>query len=121
MGDPFSGAAPSDVTLVLTTAPTLDVATSLAEQLLDAELIACANIVPGVRSLYRWKDGVQRDDEVIVLMKSTATTYARLIIVIQSGAVIFTRHSPVFGLTTSMQSGRSVAIMRISIISVKQN
>jgi uncharacterized protein involved in tolerance to divalent cations len=53
VGDPFSGASPSDVTVVLTTAPTVDVATSLAERLLDAGLIACANIVPGVRSLYR--------------------------------------------------------------------
>lgn len=78
VGDPFSGASPSDVTVVLTTAPTVDVATSLAERLLDAGLIACANIVPGVRSLYRWKDEVQRDDEVLVLMKSTATIYTRL-------------------------------------------
>lgn len=78
MGDAFSGASRSDITLVLTTAPTLDVATSLAERLLGARLIACANIVPGVRSLYRWKGEVQRDDEVLVLMKTTATVYPRL-------------------------------------------
>jgi len=78
VGDPVPGATRSDVALVLTTAPTLDVATSLAEGLLDAGLIACANIVPGVRSLYRWKGEVQRDDEVLVLMKSTTTLYPRL-------------------------------------------
>ena len=64
--------------MVLTTVPTLDVATVLAERLLAARLIACANIVPGVRSLYRWNNEIQRDDEVLLLMKSTVSTYARL-------------------------------------------
>lgn len=47
-------------------------AESLAEQLLDEHLIGCANLVPGVRSLYRWQGELCRDEEVVMLMETTA-------------------------------------------------
>jgi len=74
----MSEIAPSDVTLVLTTAPSAEVAETVVERLLEGGLIACANMVPGVRSLYRWQGQIRRDDEVLVLMKSTGAAYDRL-------------------------------------------
>ena len=60
-----------EVVTVLTTVAGPQDAERLASVLLDARLIACANILPGATSLYRWKGEIQRDAEVLVLMKTT--------------------------------------------------
>lgn len=53
------------------TAP-VDQAETIARQLLEARLIACANIVPSVRSLYWWKDEIQNDEEALIIVKTRA-------------------------------------------------
>jgi len=57
---------------VLMTAPDAEVAERLARTLVDERLAACANIVPGVVSVYRWEGEVQRDSEVLVILKTSA-------------------------------------------------
>jgi periplasmic divalent cation tolerance protein len=57
--------------LVLTTAPSDEVARSIARELLGLGLIACANIVPGVRSVYRWKGEIHDDAEHVMVLKTT--------------------------------------------------
>lgn len=44
----------------------------LVERLLEERLIGCANIVPGVRSLYVWKGEICRDEEVVLFMETTS-------------------------------------------------
>jgi len=61
-----------DVLLVYMTAPSTDVALSLARSAVDAQLAACGNILPGIRSVYRWKGEICDDPEVLVLFKTTA-------------------------------------------------
>jgi periplasmic divalent cation tolerance protein len=61
----------SDIRTVLVTAPDLGTAESLAGTLVDERLVACANLVPGVVSIYRWKGEVHRDDEVLLVLKTT--------------------------------------------------
>lgn len=56
---------------VLTTTDGTEAAEALAATLLGERLIACANVLPGVTSLYRWEGEVRRDKEVLVVMKST--------------------------------------------------
>ncbi|MBW2229334.1 MAG: divalent-cation tolerance protein CutA [Deltaproteobacteria bacterium] len=46
-------------------------AETLAERLLEERLIGCANLIPGVRSLYRWQGELQRDEEVVMWMETT--------------------------------------------------
>ena len=58
--------------LVLVTAPNAETAERLAEGLLERELCACCNLVPGVTSLYRWEGAVQRATEQLMLVKTTA-------------------------------------------------
>jgi periplasmic divalent cation tolerance protein len=58
------------VSLVLTTAPSAEVAESLVGQLVEERLIACGNLVPGLLSIYRWQDEIAREPEVLVLMKT---------------------------------------------------
>jgi periplasmic divalent cation tolerance protein len=40
---------------------------------LEKKLAACANILAGVESIYRWKGKVERAREVLVVMKTTAS------------------------------------------------
>jgi periplasmic divalent cation tolerance protein len=53
--------------VVLVTAPTVEVAASLGRALVDERLIACATLVPGARSIYRWKGEVCEVPEVLRL------------------------------------------------------
>lgn len=56
---------------VVTTVPDVLVSERLATTLVEERLAACANIVPSVISIYRWEGSVQRDDEVLVVFKTT--------------------------------------------------
>lgn len=60
------------VGVVLMTAPTQEKAAELARTLVEERLIACANLVPRVRSIYRWEDKVCDEPEVLVVMKTAA-------------------------------------------------
>ena len=56
--------------LLLTTAPP-DQAQDLAHVLVEERLAACVSLLPGVRSVYRWKGEVQDDPETQLLVKTT--------------------------------------------------
>ena len=57
----------SGVRVILTTAPSGEVAERLARDLVSERLVACVNVVPGVLSVYRWQGAVRRDDEVMLV------------------------------------------------------
>lgn len=65
----------SDVLVVLVTAPSADQAAALARALVEERLAACGNVLPGVRSIYRWEGEVREDAEALLVLK---TTRARL-------------------------------------------
>ncbi|HEY0634377.1 MAG TPA: divalent-cation tolerance protein CutA [Gammaproteobacteria bacterium] len=56
--------------IVLTTCPDQESAEALATSLVEARLAACVNVVPGIRSVYRWKGEVVRDGELLLVIKS---------------------------------------------------
>jgi periplasmic divalent cation tolerance protein len=60
----------SDFLVVLTTVASAEEAVKLVRALLDRRLIACGNVLPGVRSLYRWEGKVADEQEVIVILKT---------------------------------------------------
>ena len=51
---------------------------ALAHHLLEQKLAACINIVPGIQSIYRWHDQIQKDDEQLLIIKTTASHYSAL-------------------------------------------
>jgi periplasmic divalent cation tolerance protein len=51
------------------------VAQKLAAALVNERLAACVNILPGVRSIYRWKGKVENAREALLLIKARATDY----------------------------------------------
>lgn len=59
------------VVVVLSTAPDVATAQRLANALVERRLAACVQVIPGILSTYRWKGDVQRDDEVLLLVKTT--------------------------------------------------
>jgi periplasmic divalent cation tolerance protein len=67
-----------DTLLVLTNLPDRASAERLADALVEARLAACVNILAPCRSVYRWKDAVQHDEEHPVLIKTTTERYAAL-------------------------------------------
>ena len=62
-------------TLVLVTAPDIEVARRLARLALEARLVACANLLPQIESHYWWQGKLESAAEVLILFK---TTRARL-------------------------------------------
>jgi periplasmic divalent cation tolerance protein len=62
----------SDVRVVLVTAPDRDVAVALARRLVEENLAACGNVIPGLLSIYRWEGEVQEDPEVLLVLKAPA-------------------------------------------------
>jgi len=68
----------SDPILVLMTAASGDEANRIAEMLVDKRLAACVQILPGIRSVYRWKDKVQRESELLLLAKTTRARFDEL-------------------------------------------
>ncbi len=68
----------SDLALVLSTVPDTAVAERIARQLVEERLIACANLVPGLTSVYRWEGAVNAEPEVLLLMKTPRAALERL-------------------------------------------
>jgi periplasmic divalent cation tolerance protein len=58
--------------IVLTTAPDRAAAERIARVLVERKLAACVNVLPGIRSTYRWKGAVEEADEVLLVAKTAA-------------------------------------------------
>ena len=61
----------SDPIVVLMTAANREEANRIAETLVEARLAACVQILPEIQSIYRWQGEVARENEVMLLVKST--------------------------------------------------
>ncbi|MFQ5718637.1 MAG: divalent-cation tolerance protein CutA [Acidobacteriota bacterium] len=74
----------TDKVVALTTVGSREQATHIAEELIGRHLAACVNIVPAVRSIYRWKGKVWDDEEYLLVIKSTRARFDALRDAIQS-------------------------------------
>ncbi len=68
----------TQVYLVYCTFPEAAKAAEVAKVLVNANLAACVNIVPGLRSIYSWKGEVCDDAEVLALIKTTTERFDEL-------------------------------------------
>jgi len=64
--------------LVLCTCPDRDTAERIATALVERRLAACVNVLPGVRSFYVWQGNTEVGDELLLLVKSSASAYPAL-------------------------------------------
>lgn len=66
-------AAPDPETFVVYVSCPPERAEPLAAALVEQRLAACVNVLPTLRSVYRWKGELQRDDEALLLIKTHAS------------------------------------------------
>jgi periplasmic divalent cation tolerance protein len=67
---PARARAAREVIVVVTTVGTEEQALDIAHHLVRSRLAACVNILPGVRSVFRWKGKVNDDGEFLLLAKT---------------------------------------------------
>lgn len=71
-------ASPNPLLLAFCTAPDLETADHLGSRLVEEGLAACVNLLPGIRSLYRWEGELRRDAEVLLLIKTREVLFPTL-------------------------------------------
>ena len=64
--------------LVLSTCPDRETAERIAAILVEQRLAACVNIVPGLTSVYRWQGRIEKDPELLLLIKTEADRFEAL-------------------------------------------
>ena len=57
------------ILLALSTLPDRATALRISNQLVSEKFVACANILPAVESIYRWKEKVEKGEETLVFFK----------------------------------------------------
>ena len=65
----------SERVVALSTVGTAEDAERIARTLVERGLAACVNVVPGLVSIYRWKGEVQRDGELLLVIKTRADRF----------------------------------------------
>lgn len=64
--------------LVLSTCPDQGSANHIAKVVVTEKRAACVNIVPGITSCFFWEGKMDTDDELLLIMKTTAENYPAL-------------------------------------------
>lgn len=57
--------------IVFCTIPSIDTGKTIARELVKLHLVACANIIPNLISVYKWNDQMHEDPECLMFIKST--------------------------------------------------
>jgi periplasmic divalent cation tolerance protein len=68
----------TDAIVVLVTTPGPDKAAELARTLVDEQLAACGNIIPHLRSIYRWEGKVCDEPEALLILKTRRALFEPL-------------------------------------------
>lgn len=66
----------NNVLVVLCTFPDVEKARQTGTALVEAQLAACVNLLPGIESIYRWQGAVERAGEVLAIFKTTASAWS---------------------------------------------
>ena len=64
--------------IVLNTCPDAESAKHIAASLVEQQLAACVNIVPGLQSIYSWQGKIKCSEEQLLIIKSSESCYQQL-------------------------------------------
>jgi len=70
--------------MVMNTCPDAETAEAIANMLVDRQLAACVNIIPGIRSIYNWEGKRTSGEEHLLLIKISADNYSEVETAIES-------------------------------------
>jgi periplasmic divalent cation tolerance protein len=56
--------------VVLSTTANFNEAERLGKEMVERGLVACVNIIPKIRSIYKWKEELHNEEEMLLIMKS---------------------------------------------------
>jgi len=68
----------TDKIVVLSTCTSAEEAEKIARRLVELRLAGCVNVLPGVRSFYRWKDAIENSGEWLLIVKTSRACFGRL-------------------------------------------
>lgn len=68
----------SEALVILCTCPDDETAACLARELVAKRLAACVNVLPGIRSIYRWQESIEQATEVLMVIKTMAAVRPEL-------------------------------------------
>ena len=68
----------SPISIVMVTVGNGEEALSIARTLVEEKLVACVNMVPRIRSIFRWKGEICDEEELLLIMKTRSELYPAL-------------------------------------------
>jgi periplasmic divalent cation tolerance protein len=71
-------ADPSDPVLIVFVTCPAEAADMLATAVVEHQRAACVNVLPGVKSVFRWRGAVERSEESLLLIKTSSGRYTEL-------------------------------------------
>ncbi|MGD0497949.1 MAG: divalent-cation tolerance protein CutA [Bryobacteraceae bacterium] len=74
----------TDKIVVLSTCAHEEEAEKLARKLVEERLAACVNVIPRMRSYYRWQGAIEAADECLLVIKSSRALFPALVSVLES-------------------------------------
>lgn len=69
---------PSPVVLIMTTAPDMETARTIARALVEGNVAACVSIGQPVLSIYRWQGAIEETSEIPLQIKTSAARYQQV-------------------------------------------
>lgn len=68
-----------DLAVIYSTFGSIESARAAASILVDERLLACANLLPGAISIYRWEGAIHADSEIVLIGKTRSDLVASAI------------------------------------------
>lgn len=74
----------TDFLVVHVTVPSEELGSDIASSLLMERLAACVNIIPSVKSVYRWKGKINKDSELMLEIKTKSDLFDSLVTAVKA-------------------------------------
>ena len=65
--------------VIFITASSISEAENIVNSVVTKKLAACGNIIPSVSSIFHWKGELCKEDEVLIILKSTAPNFNKVV------------------------------------------
>lgn len=76
--------AAGEAVAVYSTYPDIETAEAIGGDLVERGLAACVNILPQMRSIYRWQGAIEEDEEVVAIVKTQRSRVAEVVAAIEA-------------------------------------